>query len=833
MNQILFDESECLLELQHYLPNQAPLKDFIHHNTLHAFQQDKFHEAIHKASQIFGYSTYLSLDAYRQAYFSGRITDLALEYAIHNRPVSKYNLNKESLINQTFDQTLSPRIGKIRQIWKSVYQMNMDKQTHPVLFRLLSNYLDQGISVQHFPVDEQGFLATLRLLERHSYISLFKSERTRLLFNNSDPDIAYLLSLLVGDPKLYKSYLFDQQFAHPGWSGMVSVLEQQAESLYAKRLIRLKELIQFELLLEIDALDVKNGHHWLPISEQVPNLQDDLFEPVASTPLSEALAIWQDAYEWSYYNEVLAGISENSQQESSEVKSGFKAIFCIDDRSCSFRRHLEMLDNDIETFGTPGHFNVAFYFQPQNGQFYTKVCPAPMSPNHIIKESNDMSTNEKDMHFNKNSHSLFFGWLISQSLGFWSAIKLALSVFKPSMSPATSYSFRHMNKLSELTIENIDNQKTIEGYQIGFKLEEMAIRVENLLKSIGLVKDFSPIIYTIGHGSTSVNNTHYAGYDCGACSGRPGSVNARVISYMCNHVQVRKILRQRGIDIPSSTQFVGGLRDTSRDTIVFYDVEKLSNENKQFHIENEKKFFKASDYNAKERSRRFDSINSKLSVEKIHEKVKIRSVSLFEPRPELNHATNSLCIVGSRKLTKHLFLDRRAFMNSYDYNIDPDGHYLTGILNAVAPVCGGINLEYYFSRVDNNKYGAGTKLAHNVMGLIGVANGIDGDLRPGLPSQMIELHDPVRLLVIVEHYPEVVAQVIQKNQNTFQWFSNHWINLVVLDPIKKEFFKFDKNQFIPFQIIETTIDSITEINDVITTTSDNIDVKILNYSNHE
>jgi uncharacterized protein len=54
-------------------------------------------------------------------------------------------------------------------------------------------------------------------------------------------------------------------------------------------------------------------------------------------------------------------------------------------------------------------------------------------------------------------------------------------------------------------------------------------------------------------------------------------------------------------------------------------------------------------------------------------------------------------------------------------------------------------LEYYFSRVDNQKLGAGTKLPHNVMGLIGVANGIEGDLRPGLPLQMIEVHDPVKI----------------------------------------------------------------------------------------
>ena len=64
---------------------------------------------------------------------------------------------------------------------------------------------------------------------------------------------------------------------------------------------------------------------------------------------------------------------------------------------------------------------------------------------------------------------------------------------------------------------------------------------------------------------------------------------------------------------------------------------------------------------------------------------------------------------------------------------------LAGILAAVIPVCGGINLEYYFSRVDNTVYGCGTKLPHNVCGMLGVMNGIDDDLRTGLPSQMMIL----------------------------------------------------------------------------------------------
>ena len=62
---------------------------------------------------------------------------------------------------------------------------------------------------------------------------------------------------------------------------------------------------------------------------------------------------------------------------------------------------------------------------------------------------------------------------------------------------------------------------------------------------------------------------------------------------------------------------------------------------------------------------------------------------------------------------------------------------------------------FSIERIAESTVGAGTKLPHNVMGLIGVANSSDGDLRPGLPVQMIEVHDPVRLLVIVEHFPEI------------------------------------------------------------------------------
>jgi hypothetical protein len=192
------------------------------------------------------------------------------------------------------------------------------------------------------------------------------------------------------------------------------------------------------------------------------------------------------------------------------------------------------------------------------------------------------------------------------------------------------------------------------------------------------------------------------------------------------------------------------------------------------------------------------SISTKQHIKKIRKDIKKRSVSYFEPRPELGHGTNALCVVGRRDMTKHLFLDRRAFLNSYDHTTDPDGALLGNVLAPLGVVCGGINLEYFFSRMDNYKLGAGTKLPHNVMGLVGVANSSDGDLRSGLPLQMIEVHDPVRLLMVVEHYPEVVKKVVTSNPDLYEWFENEWIHLVALHPDERKLYVLANGTFVPY-----------------------------------
>ena len=827
-----YEEEAVLRRLHHYLPHQNPLKDFVHHNTLHSFQHLPFHQALEEASTLFGYQTYLPLSRYRKMFSEGKINERVLEKILLEKKGSDWQIWREKLFHTSYDTDIANRLGQLHQIWTKEYHLNIEKEIHSFLFRFVGAYIDQGIGMQKFPVSQRTFLGAIRELESNSFVKIFKSKRVKDILLHHHYGIGKLLEILVGDEQYYEQYLFDQQFAHAGWSGMVAVLEKHPESLLDKRKISLKEFIIFELLLEIDALDQKIGEgKWKNLKYFIENdasvAVQPLFAPVVHSELFEVYALWQEAYEWTLYDPVLKGLQITPVDKEKTIAK-FQAVFCIDDRECSFRRYLERF-GDAETFGTAGFFNFEFYFQPEHGKFHTKSCPAPIEPKYLIKETETRKHHHRrDRHLGRSSKHLLRGWLISQTLGWWSAVKLAWNILKPSETPATVSSFNHMDKHGKLSIECQDeHHHTKDHLQIGFTVQEMAERLETLLRSIGLTENFSDLVYFVGHGASSVNNTHYAGYDCGACSGRAGSVNARVAAAVANKTEVRAILAQRGIFIPESTQFLGALHDTTKDEIEFFDEDVLNSENKKQHQEHVQLFKKALAHNAKERSRRFLLIDSRQQAEKVHQKVKMRALSLFEPRPEWNHASNAIGIVGRRATNKHLFLDRRSFLNSYDYSKDLEGKYLLGILNAVAPVCGGINLEYYFSKVDNYRLGAGSKLPHNVIGLVGVANGLEGDLRTGLPAQMLDIHDTVRLLIVVEHFPEVVLEVIQKNANTYSWFAGQWVHLAVIDPESKELFYFQDKCFRPYKPLTENLPNIENLEQFLEQSHENLHIGLL------
>jgi len=50
--------TRALSHAAHVLPDQGPIGVFIHHNTLHAYQHQRFHDAVVEGAQLIGAEPY-------------------------------------------------------------------------------------------------------------------------------------------------------------------------------------------------------------------------------------------------------------------------------------------------------------------------------------------------------------------------------------------------------------------------------------------------------------------------------------------------------------------------------------------------------------------------------------------------------------------------------------------------------------------------------------------------------------------------------------------------------------------------------------------------------
>jgi uncharacterized protein YbcC (UPF0753/DUF2309 family) len=457
-------------------------------------------------------------------------------------------------------------------------------------------------------------------------------------------------------------------------------------------------------------------------------------------------------------------------------------VFCIDVRSEPFRRALEA-QGDYETFGFAGFFGVPVQISaPVTGDSYAS-CPVLLTPKHCVHElpqgTDDIVMQHSLGHIKLGLYKRLYQSLkytfttpftLVEMLGMSCGLWMALRSFLPALAHKIKTNLTSSIRPPIAVAPSLDN----------ISFAEQCAYAEGALKMMGLTRDFAPFILLCGHGSATQNNAYATALDCGACGGRHGASNARILAMILNTANVRLALANKAIVIPDTTLFIAAEHNTTTDEISIFGAYDLAGLAQLKHdIEAARR--RNSQWRCHEMGVKNAAFQSVI-------KTQTRSKDWAQVRPEWGLARNAAFIVAPRDMTKEIDLQGRAFLHSYDWQQDPDGASLTVILTAPMVVAQWINAQYLFSTLDNVAYGGGSKITKNITGKIGIMQGNASDLMTGLPLQSVyraddqPYHELQRLMTVV-YAPRTRLDHIVAAQAVLQkLFGNGWVTLACIDP---------------------------------------------------
>ena len=508
--------------------------------------------------------------------------------------------------------------------------------------------------------------------------------------------------------------------------------------------------------------------------------------------------VLQAAYEKAWQEGLLDKLAVRAQENPNRrtERPEVQAAFCIDVRSELFRRALEEADPHCETIGFAGFFGFPVEYVPLGQDRGGAQCPVLFSAKGVVVESVVGATSDEAARVAearllarrarnawksfKTSAIACFGFvgpvglaylpkLISDALGWTRTVPHpshdgvgAQTLLGPDLSPSTQH-----------------------GRQVGLVHDERLAMAEGLLRGMSLTSSFARLVILTGHGSTTVNNPHAAGLDCGACGGHTGEANARIAAMVLNEPAVRQGLVEKGIDLPEDTVFLGCLHDTTTDFVTLFDRHSVPTSHAKDLERLEARLAAAG---ALARRLRAPLLGEDSADSMVDQRILSRSRDWAQVRPEWALAGCASFIVAPRHRTAGLDLGGRSFLHSYDWREDERAGFPVLELVMTAPMVVGswISLQYYASTVDNRTYGCGNKVLHNVVGTIGVLEGNGGDLRVGLPWQSVHdgerlVHEPLRLSVLIEAPIEAMNAILDKHASVRALVDNGWLHLFAID----------------------------------------------------
>ncbi len=792
------------------VPTHYPLETFIAVNPLAGLEGLPFDQAIRRAGDLYGMPGTLGEKAFRALYRDGRITDDDLDCALTRRypsltsePImrlgtlrtSPLELLRADLINGAPAPAATRRYKTRAEILSPAIAEMVDAQCS----KWCAAYF--GDAAWSMPGRDNGFYRAWRLLAP-SDRTVSRSARAALRRAPQRADDAVLeaLSQLGVSDESRTSYLQAHLSRMPGWAAHVQWAASRDAGVdvldyLAMRLTYESVLLEHQRRTPTPEVEERptelpsareRAAHLIKVLGLTGVTEDELVgaaRVLTALPVTARELLWQNAFESNYRDGLLDSLAAHRPVPRGHAHTQF--VSCIDTRSEGFRRHLESLEG-YETFGFAGFFAVAIRYTDVLGGQPNDLCPVLISPNYDVTETpapdagdvaarrvagvSTLAGAESAFHSAKAAFAAPF--TLAEAAG-WAAAPLSAA---KTLAPAASAGLRR--RLRDAVAPVAPTMIDLDG----MPHQEQVLFAQVALTTMGLTRGFGRLVVLCAHGSTTENNPYQASLDCGACGGQAGAPNSRTAVAILNRPEVRAGLRSLGIDIPVQTWFVAAQHDTAVDRIELLDLHLVPDEYVPDIERLRRDVASAGASLAAERCRVLPGVSRELSPNRAARHVAARSSDWAQVYPEWGLAGNAAFIVAPRDATRGIDLGRRTFLHSYEAEVDKDASALETILTAPLVVAQWISCQYYFSTVSPQVFGAGTKTIHNVVGTAGVIAGHTGDLQLGLPWQSVSdgerlLHEPLRLLAVVQAPLERIDMIVERNPVLQQLFGNDWVAL--------------------------------------------------------
>ena len=497
--------------------------------------------------------------------------------------------------------------------------------------------------------------------------------------------------------------------------------------------------------------------------------------------------LWQAALERNYQSPLCQGLMKAPPMPEA-APPAVQAVFCIDVRSEVYRRALEAASPAVQTLGFAGFFAMFVEYRPLGSEMVRPQLPGLLAPSLCVTDECDApglgqvlaSRRKKTLLWRQQWQEFRSGAGSTFSFVESCGLVYAGKLLKRSFGAATNALTAEQTGLPRQALGQLRPRLPDTG---GPDLAARVSSAATALGAMGLTKDYARLILMAGHGSTSANNPHAAGLDCGACGGQTGEVNARMLAQLLNDAAVRDGLNERGLLVPETTRFIAGLHNTTTDEMQLFDTDLLP-ESHAADLVTLRGWLK--DAGQRARAERAASLGlSALAADpgKLRNAVEARSADWAQVRPEWGLANCAAFIVAPRSRSQHLNLAGRSFLHDYQWQRDPGFGVLELIMTAPMVVTNWINMQYNASTVDNPRYGSGNKVLHNVVGgNVGVFEGNGGDLRIGLPLQSLHdgenfRHTPLRLSVFLQAPQAPIEAIIARHTTVSHLLENEWLTV--------------------------------------------------------